>query len=253
MNKKQRKQRRLKIRRKQKELRKQNQEAEEKAKKAAERAARSAARQASEASHKDALELAMAIASAVKRAEETIDGPILYSAVEMIAMMRVAEAAEPERLKTVFEELGRPFDDATREAIAESVKNTFNTYKYPLFKNGKIYYGMPEPDVNLPFAGTVVLKLQGMRMGSILAGKDEIGEQLVRNPYREYRFDVNFDSPDFGICFLYIEGPENHFKNEALKTLPLLDNGQTQKIPLIYSVLSQMTDEEVWVIWHDLD
>lgn len=131
-------------------------------------------------------------------------------------------------------------------------KLTFNCYKYPKFKHSQIYNGMPAPDVNLPLAGSILLKLQWVPISTILWGKKETPNGLEEDISRQYEFYLH-EGDDWGICFLYVKGVDNHFKSECLQNLPLVHGGHSQRIPLIYSILSQMDIEEQRVIWFDLD
>lgn len=128
----------------------------------------------------------------------------------------------------------------------------FNCYRYPKFKHSKIYNGMPAPDVNLPLAGSILLKLQWVPISTIWWGTKKTPNGLEEDISRQYEFCLR-EGDDWAICFLYVKGVENHFKSECLQNLPLVHGGHSQRIPLIYSILSQMDIEEQRVIWFDLD
>ncbi|MGB0389793.1 MAG: hypothetical protein ACPGWR_33650, partial [Ardenticatenaceae bacterium] len=105
-----------------------------------------------------------------------------------------------------------------------------------------------------PMSVLILRKLKYFPIASIIWGKDVTKAGLVENDSRQYEFCLDtgrFD--DWGICFLYVKGKQNHFKSEILKTLPLAHEGNSQRIPLIYPILSQMTDQELYTIWRDLD
>lgn len=163
------------------------------------------------------------------------------------------EAEEKSRENTEQSTLKQDQKPTNRDMLSvPQVNSPIHLYTYPTFKNTDIYKGMPEPSEDLPLAGSILLKVQFIDLPHILWGTDLTPEGEVKeNVSRQYEFCLRQGS-DFGIYFLYVKGRQNHFKSPHLKEFPLVHGGHTQRIPFLYSVLNQMSLEELWIIWRDL-
>lgn len=135
-----------------------------------------------------------------------------------------------------------------RDMTNEDVMN-----RYRHLNDKDVYRGMSENHEG--FEALILRQLMGFPISKILHGKNAINGKLVPNMTRQYEFRLHGDrgSEYQYCCFLYVKGEDNFFKSEGANTLEPIHGGYMQQIPLVYPILSKMTEEELKIIWFDLD
>ena len=115
--------------------------------------------------------------------------------------------------------------------------------------NHPAYEGMPGEDLRLeedsPLFEYLLYKIRTIPYGTAIWGKRYTKDEIVDEGHiRKYEFQSD------GILYLYIKQKDKFFNNQVdfLKTGLGL-----QKIPLTYKTMSNMTEDEVGVIYTDFD
>jgi hypothetical protein len=137
-------------------------------------------------------------------------------------------------------------------------RSGWNPYKNE--KNSVLYgpeFKQWNDELNEPSIHWAILrKISFLQVHQILWGKTW---GLVEEDWRQYEFRLGEYSPSWGIFHLYIKdkkgffNPQNEFSYKYNEGLLDRAAGEWQIIPITYTTLSRMTDEELMTIYTDLD
>ena len=134
-------------------------------------------------------------------------------------------------------------------------------HTYQNIENNPIYKGMPPFTENFhpchkdfPLYCSLLLNIRNIPMGYILSGKKAQNGRWIEQDFRQYEFILEGNVSDgLGKMYLFIKGKENFFKHQPSFSLHLSHRGRWQKIPLTYETMSNMTEDELSIIWTDFD
>jgi hypothetical protein len=108
-------------------------------------------------------------------------------------------------------------------------------------------------DEQTPLYISLLLRIGTIPIYSILIGKTH-GENLgyKAEDFRQYEFDLDTKKIyKYAVCYLYIKKKDAFFKHQSVFEYP--HNGAWQKIPLVWKTMSNMSEEELGIIYTDLD